>query len=79
MGAYEFNPYRFGPVLRVGTDGFHFNVMGEPGKSVRVERSRDLRSWEELATVPIPATGQALIDPAAVSAALLFYRAVSGP
>ena len=79
MGAYEFNPYRFGPVLLPGPDGFHFTVLGEPGKSVRVERSRDLRLWEAVTTAPLPATGQALLDPAALSERMLFYRAVEGP
>jgi len=81
MGAYEFEPYtlRFAPLLRVGPDGFHFTVMGEPGKTVRVERSGDLQAWEAVMTVPLPATGQALIDPAALSERMLFYRAVSGP
>jgi hypothetical protein len=79
MGAYEFNPYRFGPVLRLDSTGFSFTVHGEPGKSVRIERSRDLVTWEHVATVPIPATGQTLIDPAAASESFLFYRAVSVP
>lgn len=79
MGAYEFKPYRFGPVLRPEPTGFSFTVHGEPGRSVRIERSRDLVTWEHVATVPIPATGQTLIDPAAASESFLFYRAVSVP
>jgi hypothetical protein len=79
MGAYEFNPYRLGPVLRPDSTGFSFAVHGEPGRSVRIERSRDLMSWEHVATVPIPATGQTLIDPAAAAESRLFYRAVSMP
>jgi hypothetical protein len=79
MGAYEFNPYRFEPALELTADGLVFTVRGEPGKSVRVERSRDLVSWEAVATVPIPASGQTLIDPAATSEPFLFYRAVSVP
>jgi hypothetical protein len=77
IGAYEFNPYRFEPTLRVSPDGFQFTVKGEPGKSVRIERSRDLLNWEWAATVPIPAGGQTLIDPAATTGPYLFYRAVS--
>jgi len=81
MGAYEFDPYalRFAPLLRLAPDGFHFTVMGEPGRTVRVERSRDLQGWEEVATAVVPASGQALVDPAAASERMLFYRAVSGP
>jgi hypothetical protein len=79
MGAYEFNPYRFGPVLRPDSTGFSFAVHGEPGKSVRIERSRNLASWEYVATVPIPPAGQKLIDPAAASESSLFFRAVAVP
>jgi PKD repeat protein len=79
MGAYEFNPYRFGPVLRPDPNGFNFTVQGEPGKSVRIERSRDLLTWEVVATVPLPVSGQTLIDPVATLEPFLFYRAVSVP
>ena len=36
-------------------------------------------NWEPVATVPIPANGQTLIDPAATTEPFLFYRAVSVP
>jgi hypothetical protein len=59
---------------------FTFTIMGgEPGKSIRVERSRDLVNWESVATVPLPANGQRLTDPAAADEPFLFYRAVSVP
>ena len=77
MGAYEFNPYRFEPVLELTSNGLVFTVRGEPGKSVRIERSGDLVNWDPVATVPIPASGQTLIDPAATSEPFLFYRAAS--
>jgi len=79
MGAYEFNPYRFEPALHVTPNGLEFTVRGEPGKSVHIDRSRDLVNWERVATVPIPASGQTLIDPAASTEPFLFYRAVSVP
>jgi len=79
MGAYEFNPYRFEPTLSVSANGFEFTVKGEPGKAVRIEVSRDLVNWDFVATVPIPANGQTLIDPAAATEPFLFYRAVSVP
>jgi hypothetical protein len=63
-------------VLRPAADGFRLTVNGEPGWTVRVERSRDLVTWEVVATVPIPAGGQMLVDPAATSERMLFYRAV---
>ena len=79
MGAYEFNPYRFEPTLQLTPSGLLFTVRREPGKSVRIDRSTDLVNWEAVATVPIPASGQQLIDPAVTSEPFLFYRAVSLP
>ena len=79
MGAYEFNPYRFEPTLRMTSDGFRFTVHGEPGRSVRIERSRDLVNWEFAGQVPIPASGQTLIDPVATLEPKLFYRALRVP
>ncbi len=80
MGAYEFNPYRFEPTLQLSPEGFRFTVRGgEPGKLVRIERSRDLVHWEFAGQVPIPASGQTLIDPAATTERQLFYRVISIP
>jgi hypothetical protein len=79
MGAYEFNPYRFEPALKLTPNGLVFTIRGEPGKTVRLERSRDLVNWDLVATVPIPASGQTLTDPAATTEPFLFYRAVSAP
>ena len=79
MGAHEFNPYRFEPALHLSPEGFRFTVRGEPGKNVRIERSSDLLHWEFAGQVPIPASGQTLIDPAATAEPFLFYRAVSVP
>jgi len=79
IGAYEFNPYRFEPTLHLTADGFWFTVRGEPGRSVRIERSRDLVNWEFAGEVPIPACGQTLIDPAATTEPHLFYRAIRVP
>ncbi|HEY5915214.1 MAG TPA: Calx-beta domain-containing protein [Verrucomicrobiae bacterium] len=79
IGAYELNPYRFEPALQIGVDGFQFTVRGEPGRWVRIERSRDLVHWEFAGEVPIPASGQTLIDPAATSEPRLFYRVMRVP
>ncbi len=76
LGAYEFNPYRLEPVVQMGADGFHFSIRGEPGRSVRIERSRDLARWEFVGQVTLPASGQAFVDPAALGESHLFYRAV---
>ncbi|MBE7500130.1 MAG: hypothetical protein HS113_07435 [Verrucomicrobiales bacterium] len=79
-GVFALLPLRFAPDARLGPDGFRFRVLGEPGRTVRVERSRDLRLWEALTTVPaLPVSGQALLDAGAVGERLLFYRAVREP
>jgi hypothetical protein len=79
IGAYEFNPYRFEPMLHLSASGFQFTVCGEPGRSVRIERSGDLVNWEFAGEVPIPACGQTLIDPVATTEPHLFYRAMRVP
>lgn len=65
--------------LQRGPEGFRLLLLGPVGQMMRVDRGRNLRSWEPFATVPIPASGQRLIDPAATSEPFLFYRAVSAP
>jgi len=79
IGAYEFNPYRFEPTLQLSARGFLFTVCGEPGRSVRIERSPDLVNWEYAGEVPIPIGGQTLIDPAATTEPHLFYRVICVP
>jgi len=74
MGAYEFNPYRFDSALELTANGLVFTIRGEPGKTVTLERRGDLVNWEPVAMVPIPASGQTLIDPAATREPFLFYR-----
>ena len=65
--------------MHLSASSFQFAVCGEPGRSVRIERSRDLVNWEYAGEVPIPACGQTLIDPAATTEPRLFYRAMRVP
>jgi len=65
--------------LRLDAQGFHLLLRGVTGQMMRLDRSRDLRIWDPFATVPIPASGQTLIDPTATSEPFLFYRAVAVP
>ena len=60
-------------------EGFHLTLRGVTGQIMRLERSRNLLDWEMAATVPVPTSGQTLIDPAATTEPFLFYRAVSVP
>lgn len=77
MGAYEFNPYRFESTLGMRTDGFLFTIRGEPGRKVRIERSRDLVNWQPLLVILLSTGRQTLIDPSASGEPVLFYRTVS--
>jgi PKD repeat protein len=79
IGAYEFQPYRFDGPLRLSANGFGLTIRGEPGTSVRIERSRSLTTWATAATVVLPADGQQWVDVSAVSEPFLFYRAVGVP
>lgn len=78
MGAYEFNPYRFTAALQFRLDGFRFTVRGEPGRTVRLERSRDLVHWESVGEAALPASGEvSMLDPAASAEPQMFYRAIA--
>jgi hypothetical protein len=76
MGAYEFSPYRFSPILELIPDGLAFTVQGEPGTTMRLEDSRDLEHWELVTTLSIPPSGQIRTDPLPVSESRRFYRVV---
>jgi hypothetical protein len=65
--------------LQLEPDGFRLLVRGGTGQTVRLERSRNLLTWDPFATVPIPTDGQTVIDPVAITEPFLFYRAVSVP
>lgn len=74
LGAYESNPCRFEAAVELSADGFTLTVRGDPGKTVRIDVSRDLVHWEPVATVPLPASGQTLIDPDATTERMLLSR-----
>jgi hypothetical protein len=71
-------PPRLEP-LQLGPETFQLRMRGQAGQQVRLDRSRNLLYWEAFATVPIPASGQTLIDPVATTEPFLFYRAVAVP
>jgi hypothetical protein len=71
-------PPQFEP-LHLDADGFHLRLRGLTGQMMRLERSTDLLNWIPFVTVPIPAGGRTLIDPAATTEPFLFYRAVTVP
>jgi hypothetical protein len=73
-----YQPPRF-ESLHLDRVGFHLLLRGATGQMMRLERSTDLLNWNPFATVPIPASGQTVVDPTATSEPFLFYRAVSVP
>lgn len=78
IGAYEYNPYRFLP-LQVTLDRMTLVLKGEPGKTVRVDQSRDLLNWETLTEAVIPGDSQLPLTLANTNRATLFYRAARVP
>jgi hypothetical protein len=55
---------------------FRFSVSGEPGLTVRVQRSSNLREWADWQAVILGEELVQLSDPDAANAVALFYRAV---
>ena len=57
--------------------GFRFLVRGDAGLSVRVQRSANLRDWEDWQTLTLGATPSELSDLDAGANSRRFYRAVT--
>jgi hypothetical protein len=51
-------------------------LTSEPGRTLHVQRSTDLRTWETFATLQPPASPAEVIDPAPPTAPAVFYRAL---
>jgi len=70
-------PLRFLPPMRLDASGFRTLFEGDPGQVVRLQRSQDLKAWEDWMPVTATGTPQEVIDSDAVSRPRQFYRAVS--
>jgi len=57
-------------------DRFYFLVTGGRGQTVRVQRSRNLKDWEDWQQVTLGIEPASLTDTNMLSAACGFYRAV---
>jgi hypothetical protein len=64
-------------LMRLTKDRLHFLVTGEPGQTVRVQRSRNLRDWEDWQQVTLGAEPADLTDTNILSTPCGFYRAVA--
>ena len=82
IGAYEFNsfpPPRFTAPPKLTVDGWKLNVTGAPNKMVEVQRSSNLKDWEDVwPHVFMGSEGvQEVTDGAAgTEQKVMFYRAV---
>jgi len=64
-------------LINLARDGFHFLVTGAPGQKVRVQRSRNLRDWEDWQQVTLGTEPADVTDTDTLSAPCGFYRAVA--
>ena len=82
IGAYEFNSYpppRFTSGPRLTASGWRLNITGAPNKWVRVQRSSDLKNWEDFLWPPyifMGSEGVKQVDDGDTSQKAMFYRAV---
>ena len=68
---------RLEPVSPQQPGGFRFLVRGDAGLSVRVQRSANLRDWEDWQALTLGATPSELSDLDAGANSRRFYRAVT--
>jgi hypothetical protein len=62
-----------------GERGFRVQVVGPPGKPVRLEVSQDLAAWVELATLQNPSGAVEYTDAQALGQSVTYYRAATLP
>jgi uncharacterized repeat protein (TIGR03803 family) len=65
------------PLNRMSEEGFRFSVLGELGAAYRIDGSSDLSTWVLLGWVTNDLGTAQFLDPAALTNAFQFYRAVS--
>ncbi len=78
IGAYEFNsfkPPRFAVAPQFTTDGWILHISGEPNKWLRVQRSNDIKNWEDIWSGRMGAEGVCQVSDYTESK-MMFYRAV---
>jgi hypothetical protein len=59
-----------------GGDGFRLIFRGEVGRTIRLQRSPDLKTWEDWVILTATGDSQAVADPSADSHPCQFYRLV---
>ncbi len=80
IGAYEFNsfkPPRFTSAPQLTADGWKLSVTGKPNKWTRVQRSNNLKDWEDIwPAVFMGAEGVCQATDIDTGPKAMFYRAV---
>ncbi|MHC1765878.1 MAG: hypothetical protein AB9869_16530 [Verrucomicrobiia bacterium] len=79
IGAYEFNsfkPPRFSVHPQLTPDGWRLSVVGAPHKRARLQRSENLKDWEEIWSGIIGAEGLLQMNVGDNGQKLRFYRVV---
>ena len=76
LDLFRAPPLRLEPVSPQQPGAFRFLLHGEAGLSVRVQRSSNLRDWEDWQPVTLGAVPAELTDPDAGAIPHRFYRAV---
>jgi len=78
IGAYEFNSYpppRLSSPPRLTSDGWKLNLTGAHNKWVHVQRSSNLRFWEEIWYDWMGSAGEKQVIDADTGQRAMFYRA----
>ena len=79
-GLLIFNLYpslpRIEATPRADAAGFHVSYGGEIGQTVRLQRSQDLKRWEDWLVLPATGSLQEVVDPTGASRRSQFYRVV---
>jgi hypothetical protein len=79
IGAYEFNsfsPPRFAAPPQLTVDGWKLNVTGAPNKWVHVQKSSNLRDWEDIWSGFMGSEGVKQVNDGDTGQKVMFYRAV---
>jgi hypothetical protein len=78
MGAYEFMPFpppRFSSPPRLTSDGWKLNLTGAHNRWVHVQRSSNLKDWEEIWYDWMGSTGEKQVIDGDTGQRVMFYRA----
>jgi hypothetical protein len=79
IGAYEFNsfrPPRFNVEPQLTPDGWRLNITGAPNKWVHLQRSSDLKNWEDIWSGWMGAEGACQCNDGDTGQKVMFYRVV---